>query len=266
MEPEINKNGRGWLIVLKVVAVLFTVFVIYYAIMSVLAPGRQVSLINEQYGIKTPESDGKVTDYSQDSAFVMLNRERAWRKARIAMAETDSISLAIDLSDSTAVIEISGVALRTSRISSYKLSSVFRKADQPAVCSMLSGPFSISGNISTIVKEPLVHKIAPKDTSEYKPDMVPDTAKIDAVNYMLEMENGYRFYFYQDGRKDGKTDFSGTIFDLKRRLRDASDILGSIIRFRVPEYHPYIRITLPQVDARMIYRALPEKGQIALKL
>jgi hypothetical protein len=34
--------------------------------------------------------------------------------------------------------------------------------------------------------------------------------------------------------------------------------------FKVPEYHPFIKIRLPQADAKIIYRAIPRNGQISV--
>jgi hypothetical protein len=34
--------------------------------------------------------------------------------------------------------------------------------------------------------------------------------------------------------------------------------------FRIPEYHPSIRLRIHRSDAKIIYRALPEHGQIGV--
>ncbi len=63
---------------------------------------------------------------------------------------------------------------------------------------MLSSPMTIVNDIATIKKEPLMIKMAPKDTSEFKPDIIPDTSDYEPVNYILEMDNGIRIFVYQD--------------------------------------------------------------------
>jgi hypothetical protein len=81
---------------------------------------------------------------------------------------------------------------------------------------------------------------------------------------MMEMENGIRLYVYQVvGEKEGGR-LNLFVFDIKDRFRNASDIIKSIFVLRVPEYHPYIRIRLPKADAKIIYRALPKHGQVAV--
>ena len=55
---------------------------------------------------------------------------------------------------------------------------------------LLSSPMNIVSDLATIRKEPLMIKMAPKDTSEFKPDIIPDTSDYEPVNYILEMDNG----------------------------------------------------------------------------
>jgi hypothetical protein len=117
---------------------------------------------------------------------------------------------------------------------------------------------------ATIKKEPLMIKMAPKDTSEYKPDILPDTTNSEAVNYMLEMQNGLRLYVYQQEEVRPKGGFNRFLFDLNDRFRNIWYTLKSIMILKVPEYHPYVRIRMTKADAKIIYRALPRHGQISI--
>ena len=109
-------------------------------------------------------------------------------------------------------------------------------------------------------------KMAPKDTSEYKPDIMPDTSITKPVNYILEMTNGTRIYIYQEEKDKPGFRSSQFLFDLKDRLRNTLIALKSIAVFKVPEYHPYIKLRIRRADAEIIYRALPVEGQIAVLL
>jgi hypothetical protein len=53
-------------------------------------------------------------------------------------------------------------------------------------------------------------------------------------------------------------------FDLTDRLNDTWSALKSVAVLKVPEYHPYIKMKLPRSDAKIIYRAIPRNGQIAV--
>jgi hypothetical protein len=263
---EIKPDSSSGKTALPAILVFCSVFVLYYAAMSFLSPGKEISVINSKFGKQQsgyPVSDNRI--YS-DSSFVRMNREKAWLESQIIMAESDSICLALNLADSSAILAINGVSVHKSRITGKKISKVFYRADEYAVTSMLSSPFIIRRDIGTIQKEPLMIKMAPKDTSEYKPDVLPDTTHLANVNYILEMENGVRLYVYQEtGKKEGGR-LSLLLFDIKDRFRNIRDILKSIMVLKVPEYHPYIKIRLPKDDARFIYRAIPKHGQIAVFL
>jgi hypothetical protein len=54
------------------------------------------------------------------------------------------------------------------------------------------------------------------------------------------------------------------VFDMKYRLNSILRNLKDAARFRVPEYHPYIKIKLPRDDAKIIYRAIPKYARIGI--
>ena len=244
---------------------LFALFVIVYTTLAIMGPSRKIALINSEYGYKASGNTETDTQILSDSLFLALNIDRAWYQSRITMAESDSISLSLNLPDSAAFLEINGVTVFTAKLSSIKVSKVFTRADQYAVGSLFSFPLEIRSDISSIKREPLMHKIAPRDTSEYKPDAVPDTAKVEPVSYILEMGNGCRLYVYQESDGEGSA-VNRLLFDLTDRTRNSWDIVKSVFTLKVPEYHPYIKIVLPGSDARIIYRALPKHGQVAVRI
>lgn len=131
---------------------------------------------------------------------------------------------------------------------------------------MLSRPLTINRDISSIEKEPLMIKMAPKDTSEYQPDIMPDTADYEPVNFILELDHGMRILVYQSEKLNPGDRLRRFMFDLRYRLSNTSEMLKSAFTFKVPEYHPYIKLRLPRADAKIIYRGLPVKGQIGICL
>jgi hypothetical protein len=263
MEEQVKQVPGKSRVAALIIAVIFSLILVYYLIMALISSSNKISAINTEFGYKPAENTTIDERIFSDSAFVKLNRDKAYNQARITMAETDSVCLALNLSDSTAILEINGVEVHRAKLSYISLSRVLVNADEYAVSQMLSKPFIVQEDYSTIKKEPLMIKIAPKDTSEYKPDILPDTARIEAVNYMMEMENGFRLYVYQQNDDDGGG-FRKYFFDLNDRFKNVVAIFKDILVFRVPEYHPAIRIKMERTDARIIYRALPRQGAIAL--
>lgn len=246
---------------LVVIAVIISAFLIYYAVMSAFSSARRFQEMKNEF---LPVADEKVNEkIFSDSAYLSLLKEKSFLQSRTLMAQTDSIYLVINLIDSTSSIEISGVTVHSAKISSYNASTILLKGDGNVVLNMLAMPLTIASSVASIRKEPVMIKIAPKDTSEFKPDIIPDTSVVEPVNYILDMTDGTRIFVYQEenGPSDIRINF---MFDLKDRLRNTWNSLKSIALLSVPEYHPYIKIRIPRADGKIIYRALPRNGQIAI--
>lgn len=261
METETRKEPRRN-ISLIVFAGIVLVFIIYYSVMSALSPSRKLEEIKKEYGAKTSGKNDSDSGITNDSNYLKLLKEKSFLQSRVVMAQTDSIYLTVNLEDSTANLEISGVAVHKAKITKMKASKIL-EGDENAILSMLSAPFTISHALATIKKDPVMIKIAPKDTSEYKPDIMPDTSITEPVNYILETDQGVRIYVYQEENAKMNERISQFRFDLNDRLKDTWSALKSVALFKVPEYHPFIKITLPRSDAKIIYRAIPKNGQIA---
>ena len=54
------------------------------------------------------------------------------------------------------------------------------------------------------------------------------------------------------------------VFDTKDKVQNTINSLKSVVAFKVPDYHLFIKIKIPRADAKIIYRALPKKGQVAV--
>jgi hypothetical protein len=262
METENTKPRRNiFLIVLISLAALFTV---YFTVMSVLSPARKLDEIKNEFAAKSSEKEKAVQTVLTDAAYLKLLKQKSFLQSRILMAGTDSIYLTINLADSSANLEISGVAVHKARMSDVKVSRILMEDNEKAILSLLAKPFSIKYARATIKKEPVMVKMAPKDTSEYKPDVMPDTSITEPVNYILEMTGGIRIYVYQSESVKFDDRVNQLRFDLNDRLNDTWSALKKVAVFKVPEYHPYIKMKLPRSDAKIIYRAIPKNGQIAV--
>jgi hypothetical protein len=264
METEkSNKKHPGKVIFLVLISII-SVFIIYYSEMLMISPSRKMEEIKKEFGPKGSEKNEAAQKILMDSEYLKLLKERAFLQARVVLAETDSIYLTINLQDSTANLEICGVVVHRAKMKSVKTSKILVKGDENTILSMLASPFTIEHAFATIKKEPLMIKMAPKDTSEYKPDIMPDTSITEPVNYILEMNRGIRIYIYQEENVKFIDRMSHLHFDIKDRMRDTWSALKRIAVLKVPEYHPYIKMRMPRTDAKIIYRAIPKNGQIAV--
>ena len=250
----------------KIIAwvIIVLVFLIYYSVMALLAPARKMEAMKSEYGFRQDEKNPVDERVFTDSAYLELLREKSFLQSRVAMAETDSIYLTVNLPDSTVNLEISGVIVHKAYIRKMDISRIFKGGNNYVILSMLSRPLTISKNFASIEKEPLMIKMAPKDTSEYVPDIIPDTADYEPVNFIMEMENGTRLHIYQEGNLKPGDGIRRSLFDLYHRLRYSINTFIRVITFRVPDYQPFIKLRIPRSDAKIIFKALPEHGQIGV--
>ena len=263
METEINVRPFYKKTPFIVIISLLAAFMIYHSVMSVMAPVRKLNEIRAEYGFVQNAKNPVDEKIFSDSAYLSMMKEKAYYQSRVAMAGTDSIYMTINLADSTVNLEISGVVVHTSDIKDQRISSILKR-DEYSVLNMLSTPFVIDRDYSTIKKEPLMIKMAPKDTSEYQPDIIPDTADFEPVNFILVMENGISVYVYQEEKLKFGDGFRRFVFDLRDRLYFTKGSLARTATFRIPDYRPFIRLRLSRADAKRIYRALPYHGQVGL--
>jgi hypothetical protein len=264
METEIINSTSGRKKTSIILIIIFSAFIIYYFLMSLMSPARKLASIKNESGVKLIENSAVDERIFSDSAYLKLLKDKSFLQSRIAMAETDSIYLTINLTDSTANIEISGVIVHKAKMRSLRTSKILMNGNESIILSMLASPFTISDDYSTIRSEPVMIKMAPKDTSEYKPDIMPDTSITEPVNYILEMTDGTRIYVYQEEKEKFRDRINLFSFDIKDRLRNTWNSLKSVALFKVPEYHPFIKMRLPRADAKIIFRAIPKYGQVGI--
>jgi hypothetical protein len=257
MDKIENKPLTG----IKLRLIITGAFLVYYSIMSAMSPSRKLDEIKNRFGVQEDTENSFDESFFSDSAYINLLKEKAFLQARISMASTDSVYMTLNVADSTANLEISGVTVHSAKMNDIKISRILKSGNEYEIFAMLATPMTIVRDFATIRKEPLMIKMAPKDTSEFKPDVIPDTSDYEPVNYILEMDNGIRIFVYQDTDTIGRDKSRLFFFDLTARLRNVWSSLKSVALFRIPEYHPFIRIRLPKADAKILYRAVPRHGQ-----
>jgi hypothetical protein len=263
MKTEIKKKPHRKITFVILIS-LISVFIIYYSVMCMISPIRKLEEIKNEYRAKTSKKSDVDQRILMDTAYLKLLKDKAILQSKIVMAETDSIYLTINMADNSANLEISGVVVHKAKMSKVQTSKILLGGDDNTILSILATPFTISHAFATIKKEPLMIKMAPKDTSEYKPDIMPDTSITEPVNYILETSSGIRIYVYQEENAQINDKISRFRFDINDRISDTWSALKRVAVLKVPEYHPFIKIRLPRTDAKIIFRALPKNGQIAV--
>ena len=112
--------------------------------MLTISPGRKLAEIKIEFDIKASDNTKVDERIANDSLYLKLLKEKAFLLSKIAMAETDSIYLTLNLADSTANIGISGVIVHKARISNMKVSNILMKGNGFVIFNMISTPLKIS--------------------------------------------------------------------------------------------------------------------------
>lgn len=258
---------KKYLRILLLVCLPIFVLALAYFILKLIAVNGAVDRFQKFYSqLDGEEKDKFVFQLTNDSAYNAEQNRYAYYHAQLEAANSDSVVLCVDIPDSTAMLLIKGVTVHTAKIDRFRVSSFFTKIDQRILYKALSYPFRVERQTSSIPKVPLMIKIAPKDTSEYTPDIVPDTTDINPVNYVLEAKPGLLIYVYETPNNQSSVSFNGVITDIKDRTTILLDDLQRIAHFRKLVYRPSITLRLNRKDAKIIFRAIPHDALIILKL
>ena len=123
-ENENNPNFRKTLVI-TLTSIIGAVLV-YFSVMCILAPVRKLQEINEKYTFQ-PDAKNKIDEriYS-DSAYLKLLKEKSFLQSRIAMAESDSIYVTVNIPDSTIDLEICGVVVHSTKIQKMSISNIIK--------------------------------------------------------------------------------------------------------------------------------------------
>jgi|GEM_PF-1349981 len=266
-----SKNGmRQWLRTLttgKVVGLVLILLLAIYLVVLLVVPGQQVRRLNRQYEI--PEDNEKApAAFSGDSGIFALQKKKIFLESRLKMSKSDSIGLAVDLSDSLVTLEINGIVLYREKINTFHASKLFRAVKRETYLGMFAEPLRVTSHHSTFEKIPLIYRKVPKDSIEAEEQLseVPDTTLKKPPLLILTMDHDIQLYFYPYEDLSGRDKFIKLIFNTVQELRYNRQYLSSLIHLKIPAYHSRIKIFMTEREIISLYRALPENAIIALML
>lgn len=267
-ESNVPERSRAWGIWRHIFYYAISAFVLYYFIMASLSPVRYTKSINEKFGADSAILSTLDSRLLADSQYLSISQRVAFIGARNRMATGDSIGLVVNLRDSLITLEINGVALRAIPVISYELPGSLEGIGYYQLTRFLGEPMAIASSEATIPKEPLMVKIAPRDTIEALalPVITPDTTGIDPVFFRMKLNSGIELAILQDLTDDQLAERSLKKFLRKRALKNTEDEIRQVLTLKVPEYSPEIVIVVSKDDARVLYRAIPPNGQVVLQI
>lgn len=199
-----------------------------------------------------------------NAKFFELKKHEAYLKSKLIVAKNDSISLSVNLPDSTISIEVQGVILHQSGLTSISNSLFFERASHMALFNYFQSPFKTKRSISNIEKEPVIYVQAPKDTAEAARNIfVADTTLAKRIYIRLELEKDLTVVLTDNQRKWSSRYF---YYIFSSRILRLNSALNDIFHFKVPYYTPVIKIELNRNDLISIYRALPHNAVVTIHM
>lgn len=194
-------------------------------------------------------------------------KEKAYKEALLALSENDSIQLVINLSDSTVQLSIKGIAIHTTKIYEFSKDKFFEKLPIDQECKLFSQPLKIQSSYSTIEKEPIVVREAPKDSLEAALNAwEPDTLMQVPSFALFTVENNFQIILEQIENESIYDKIKKIGFYNHLRILKFKSSAKNFFTFKKQEYYPEIIIKMPVDDLRAVYRALPSNAHLVLKL
>lgn len=197
-----------------------------------------------------------------------LIREKSGLTARLKMAESDSIGLTLNLNDSLVQLELKGVILRGVKFSKFRYDRFFNSIHPAAYEVLFSQPVTIRKIEGASEKEPITYKKAPKDTIEASQaaEITIDSLRTEFIEWHMLLTNNILVSVVQSDSEKGKWNRENLRYRFRRYFSDLKKNTSRVFRLKKLEYFPEITIYIPAGEAKSFYRALPEKGEVCLRL
>lgn len=252
---------------------ILLVFVLTVLLPVVANPFGEVAGEKEPKESAEPLADSMLTEISTErrelaEKMATLEIDQAFWEARLQLSKGGSINLSVDLIDSVASLEVKGVPMRQCKILRYRRSGVIKRLRaQGRLQPWLSKPFVVQKELATLPKAPIRIKEAPKDTieaSESKGQDLPIEHR-DA-EFTLHFDRSLTLVAEQAQPPSFKGRLRKIWYDLRRIFGDAGGALVSLFHLQLPQHRIWIEIELSREDAKAIYRALPSRAGLALRL
>lgn len=200
--------------------------------------------------------------------FNLLKMEEAYWQARLNLAKSRTIQLVIDLRDSLVALEINGVTVHQAKIHQCEVSRVLRQMRTTGrLIPWLQNGFTLQQELATLPKAPIRVKEAPKDTIEAMAAASDEIVLENRdVHFTWHFDRHLTVLVEQVQPPSFKGRLSKLWYTLQRNWGMVSETIRALSHFEKPRHRFIIEIELPGDDAKAIYRALPEKAGLALRL
>jgi hypothetical protein len=198
---------------------------------------------------------------------IRKENEKAFQQNRLSLAEKDSIYMILDLPDSLLILEIKGVTVKKTKILDIEISNRFALIPHENLLPWISEPFTLTRNLSTIPKSPIIIKQAPKDTIEAaKTSSAPRLPDSTGVFYTFYFDRNLLLEIEQDNPPEKDVMERVKTYRSIKRKESTRSVFQMLKKPQQTDQPMLIKLVVSEVDARAIYRAVPSKTHLVLKL
>lgn len=255
--------------VFLVVLFILPVYVFYKAvILPVTTCGCDfppVDSLRAQMPVMDPDSNPVSFELARQIG--SLEMTSAWLGCQLNLSRQDSAYLNLDLAANMLTLMIKGVPVRSCTLHAVRTSRQIKCLDRAQLVHWITVPFMSQKAFSTIPKIRYVNKKAPKDTIE---------AALMGSAPMPADTSSVCFTIYFDRHLVLQVEQAEEPFDTEREVikkyrsecRQAvrKSTMRALFHHSNPESGILIRITMSKADARAVYRGLPVRTGLSLKL
>ena len=255
------KSKRGWRYFRYLFFTIIFAAILYSLVMAYLSPVKKIKEL-----IKTallPENGTESFIQTDDPEYLTLIKEEAFLKSRLAMAAQDSVCLTVDLSDSIVTLEIQGVVVHKVKATKIQKSSLLDHINPQILIKRFSYPQNLDSVDASLPKLVFTQKDAPADTTQQSDLVIPDTAKIEPAYVRMFLNDDFILTLREAGNLNKKEILRIT---RQRQLDYSLNFLKEIMSFKVPDYTPWIEVEIPGRDIKTIYRSIPYKALVTVRI
>ena len=216
--------------------------------------------------VPEPEEAGTGSEDDLMKLFELKKTEMLLR-AQYNLSSEDSIYLVLDLINKVATLEMKGIPLHDSNIKEVWVSNSIKMFHNEALLHWIAQPFVLKNAVATIVRVPFIVKNAPKDTIEAnKSEVLPSARKTEDVYIVMNFERNLQLVIQQSEISDGENKMRIDSLRNSYVKREIDKSIKALSTLKREAIMPKIVITVPKSDAIILYRALPQKPRMDLKM
>jgi hypothetical protein len=206
--------------------------------------------------------EGKEQVYSTHKEIDSLRNLVTYKQALSIASSSDSIYMVISIPDSLLSIYVKGVEIFNTKILRHSQSTFLSYLNTQILMRQFSRPQKGTLINSTLVKEPIKIKMAPKNAEEAaKMATIPDSVSYEPAFISYKIQNGVLL------KLSSENEFWLSFkIGLAYKWSKLSELTRAIFHAEITDYHPEINLMVDNIDLTSIFRALPDEPLIVIHL